>query len=87
MEVKERCECLVCQRSRIFKQHLDTVTNLEAKQWFEDFFNYVYEVEEDLECQKIYEKNLKALYPRIWKEVTTLQKLTKDEAEFPEKQI
>ena len=84
---KESCQCGICQRSREFRKHLEAVTNLDAKAFFNDLFNYIYEVEEDLECHKIYSKNLKTLYPRIWKECTTIQPLSKDEAEFPEKQI
>lgn len=84
---KKPCSCDICKRSRIFKKHLKQIKDPEAIEWFENFFGYVYELEEDLCAYEIYQKNLKTLYPRIWKEVTTIQSLSKDEAEFPEKQL
>jgi hypothetical protein len=87
LEKKRECDCAICNRSRKFKKHLETVTDKDAKNFFEDIFNYLYEVEEERDCFKIYSENLHNLYPRIWKEVTTIQKLHRDDAEFPEKQL
>lgn len=84
---KHKCECWVCNRSRAFSKHLEKVEDKEAKNFFQDLFEGLYETEEELDCHKIYSENLHTLYPRIWKEVTTLQKLKRDDAEFPEKQL
>lgn len=87
MENKENCTCELCNRSREYKKYIELVENLEAKKWFTELYNYLYELEEDLACHKIYAENLRTLYPRISKEVSTIKTLTKDEAEFPEKQL
>ena len=81
------CECEDCKRSRTFKKHLSTIDNIDAKEFFENIFGYLYEIEEEIDCQNIYLKNLRTLYPRIHKEITTLEILVKDNAEYPEKQI
>ena len=81
------CECELCLRSREFKKYLNNITDPETKQWFERIQDTLFGLEESIECYKIYQENLKALYPKIYKEVTTLRKLEKDEACFPEKQI
>ncbi len=62
-------------------------TLLVPKEWFERIQDTLCGLEESIACYKIYQENLKALYPKIYKEVTTLRKLEKDEACFPEKQI
>lgn len=84
---KELCQCAVCKRSRKFRKYLETVTDTDAKLFFDNLFNYLYEVEEEVECQNIYLKNLKTLYPRISKEITTLEILRSGQAEYPEKQL
>lgn len=84
---KEPCQCAVCNRSREFKKHLETVTDPDAKLFFDNLFNYLYEVEEEVDCQNIYLKNLRTLYPRVSKEITTLETLHRDDADFPEKQL
>ncbi len=87
MENKEPCDCKHCIRSKEFKKNIELVENIDAQKWFKELFQYLYELEEDLECHKIYALNLKTLYPKISKEVSTIKKLTRDEAEFPEKQL
>lgn len=84
---KHKCDCEFCTRNRTFTKHLNNITDESTKEWFSDFYNYVCELEENLVCYKIYNRNVKTLYPRIWKETTTVQKLEKNDAEFPEKQI
>ena len=87
MENKESCICELCVRGREYKKYIELIENHEAKKWFINLYNYLYEIEEDLECHKIYASNLRTLYPRISKEISTIKHLTKDEAEFPEKQL
>lgn len=87
MEAPIPCDCELCQRSREFKKYSEMIENQDAKKWFINLYSYLHEIEEDLECYKIYAKNLRTLYPRISNEVSTIKHLTKDEAEFPEKQI
>ncbi len=81
------CECTICLRSREYKKYLNNITDQETKQWFERIQDTLCGLEESIACYKIYQENLKVLYPKIYKEVTTLRKLEKDEACFPEKQI
>ena len=87
MDNLNKCSCKLCERSKVFKKHLDTIDNKEAKEWFEDFMGYVYELEEDFDCYRIYNENLKTLYPKIWKETRTVETLSKDNAQFPKRQI
>ena len=70
------CSCDVCERSKEFKRHLENVTNEESKQWFSDIFNHLLEVEEDSTFMDIVKKNLRVLYPNIYKEVFTVHDLT-----------
>jgi hypothetical protein len=81
------CECGNCARSKEFRKHIETVVDRDTKIFFENLFGYLYEIEEDIECQNIYLKNLKTLYPRIYKEITTLEILHRDNAEYPEEQL
>jgi len=90
MEVKEEnkpCQCDICNRSRAFAKHLKTITDPDAKSFFNNLFGILYDIEEEVEIQKIYLKNLKTLYPKIYREITTLETLHRDDAEFPEKQL
>jgi len=70
------CSCDICERSRVFRKHLKTVKDEKAKRWFEDIFNHLLEVEEDLCYMDIVKKNLHGLYPEIYKEVFTARDLT-----------
>lgn len=85
-QIKE-CKCHLCRRDKEFYKHIENVTNDESKKWFEDLYNILFDTEEILNCHKIYSNNLETLYPKIWKETHTLSKLSKDNAQFPEKQI
>lgn len=71
----EKCECVRCERGRIFKKYIQEVTSEEAKEWFNGLLDYICELELDNDCQKIYLDNLKRLHPDIFKKVKTLEKL------------
>lgn len=83
----KNCECEVCVHHREFKLMLETINNPIAKAWFEDFYGAYYEKDVELSCFKLYNDNLKRMYPKIWKEVTTMEYLDRDDAQFPEKQM
>ncbi len=84
---KKNCECEVCIRHRAFEYNLTLIENQNVKEYLEGLYDYFMNVEEDADCNKVYLKNLQRLYPKIYKEVCTLQPLKIDEAGFPEKQI
>jgi hypothetical protein len=44
---KPSCECSICQRSLLFKQTLERITETKDKQFFEDLFSHLYNVEMD----------------------------------------
>lgn len=81
------CECEVCVQHRQFKAMLETVNDPIAKAFFEDFYSAFCELGEELSCYKLYNDNLKRVYPKIWKEITTMKYLDRDDASFPEKQL
>lgn len=87
MEKNDTCNCPLCIRTRNYREQLEKIPDPEVAEWFKDFYSYVCGVEEDLECYKIYNKNLKTLYPKIWNETTTIQPLEKDDAKYPERQL
>lgn len=72
------CDCEICERSREFKKHLATIEDAAAKEWFDDMFNQLMEVENDACYFNIVRNNLRHLYPEIYKEVVTAQDLTTD---------
>jgi len=81
---KETCNCRLCERSRAFKKHLATVNDQEAKKFFEHLYGEMWDVEEENECLKSYQDNLKRIYPKIYREMHTLEKLEKGNEQFPE---
>ena len=83
----KKCDCEICVRHRELKMMLARISDPIARGWFEDFYSSFCEVEETLSCYKLYNDNLKRMYPKIWNEVTTLKYLDRDEAQFPEKQL
>ena len=86
MEHKEKkpCDCWICIRSRDFKIHIATVENEDAKKFFEAMYSHLFSVEEESDCLKLYQENLKNIYPRIFKEVRTLDRLVPGNELFPE---
>jgi len=84
---KEKCDCKICVRHREFKKHIATIEDKEAKMFFENLFGYIYDVEEESEFLELYQRNLKMMYPQIYKEMHTVTPLTKGEEQFPEKNI
>lgn len=84
---KKTCECEFCVRTRAFELHLQLIEDPNIRDWFKSFFEYTMEIEEDLACYKVYLRNLKTLYPKIWKEVHTIKHLERNDAQFPEKQL
>jgi hypothetical protein len=66
------CECKICQRSREFRKHLKTIENVEAKNFFRETFEYLYEIEEELSFHEIYLNNVKTKYPDIYKKIKKL---------------
>jgi len=86
-QIDHHCECSVCIRVREFREYIEHVNGLEAKVWFDNLFCHLNDVENDLDAYKMYEKNLKTLYPKIWREVTTVKPLDVNDAEFPEIQL
>lgn len=87
MEQIEQCNCTICVRTRNYKKLLEKISDPSIAEWFNDFYSYVCELEEEIECYKIYQKNLRNLYPKIWNETTTIKLLERKDAEFPEKQL
>jgi hypothetical protein len=81
------CQCDVCLKCGEFEKHIKNVNDKETAQWFCNLFEHLNNVENDLDAHKIYDKNLRTLYPKIWKEVTTIRPLSKDDAQFPEIQL
>lgn len=57
-------------RTHEFRQYLKKITDPVIYEWLNDFYGYVCEIEEDLEREKIYNNNIKKLYPNIWKETS-----------------
>lgn len=79
-----KCPCPICVRSRAFTKHLNSIESEEARKYFENLYEHIHCVEEDLEIQKIYLSNLKTLYPKVYKEISTLRKLKPEESNYPE---
>jgi len=87
MKNKEKCCCSLCTRTRDYNYYLNKIQDQETAEWFKDFYGHVCMLEEDLESYKIYNDNLKTLYPKIWKETNTIETLHKDDAKYPERQL
>lgn len=83
----EKCNCEYCLRNEQYSKKIKSISDYETRVWFEEMYDKLNAVEEDLSAYKIYISNLKNLYPKIWKEVTTVKILSKDEAKFPEIQL
>lgn len=83
----KKCVCEVCVQYREFKKNLEKISDPLVRAWFEEFYSSYCEKDEELSCYRLYNDNLKRRYPKIWKEVTTMKYLDKDDAEFPEKQL
>ncbi len=83
----KNCTCDVCMRYREYKLFLERIPDQATRSYFEEFYSFHAEIDETLSCYRHYNDNLRRMYPRIWKEVTTLTYLDKDDAEFPEKQL
>lgn len=47
-------------------------------------FDHIYDIEEELNVFNIYMDNLKRLYPEVYNEIKTLNKLEKSDAKFVE---
>jgi len=81
---KDICNCRLCERSRAFKKYLETVSDQDAKKFFETLYGVMQDVEEEIDCLKSYQDNLKRIYPKIYREMHTLKKLEKGNEKFPE---
>ena len=81
---KKSCECKICLRYKEFKKHMDTIDNEDAKKFFENLFGYLYELEDELEICNIYQRNLRQTYPKIYREMLTIEKIKPGMELFPQ---
>lgn len=63
------CNCMLCRRGKNFGKHIKTVTDPAARFFFNQTFEYLTEIEFDLDCFKIYLNNLKMDYPDIYRKI------------------
>lgn len=87
VHLSKKCECPICLRQKEFVKIREFLGEGELLDTFNLLIDHLYSVEEDLDCSKIYLQNLKNLYPKIAKEVITLEQLDQLNAKYPEKQI
>jgi hypothetical protein len=43
------CDCKLCQRTHKFRELIERVEDDEAKQFFEEIFDYMFQIESDLD--------------------------------------
>ena len=81
---KKKCDCKICVRYRAFKIHIETVGDIEAKKFFNQLLSHVHNIEEDLELEVIYQRNLKNTYPGIYREMHTITPIHQGSEKHPE---
>ncbi len=80
----KKCDCKICVRYRAYKKYIESVKDAEARKFFDTLFSHIYNIEEDLELETIYQSNLKKMYPKIYNEMHTLVPLIPGTEKHPE---
>jgi len=80
----EPCNCKICVRTRKFKAVLKRVTNDEDKKFLETLFDSLNDLEDEMDYLEIYLENLRTLYPKVYREIHTVEKLKNGDENFPE---
>jgi len=80
----EPCNCKICVRTRKFKDVLKRIVNDEDKIFLEALFDSLNYLEDEMDYLKMYLENLRTLYPKVYREIHTVEKLKNGDENFPE---
>lgn len=78
------CDCKICQRNRKFDEMVDRVKDKEAEQFFERMYDYLLDIEHDLDYYKLEHIATKNYISKEYPEVKEQLRLMRKKEDFYE---
>jgi predicted CoA-binding protein len=86
-DAKKSCDCKLCIRNTEFTIQLAKIADAESRKFFSQMYNELGDIEEELEIVKIYQRNLRETYPKIYRECKIIGRIEPGTEKHPELNI